>query len=74
MASLEFLKGATRGLREEWMEGNLKGDYLRLMPGLCLEDRMNWYPSSRWGRAIWLVLGGRLWSACTFQQELKGSW
>ena len=31
MASLEFLKGATRGLREEWMEGNLKGDYLRLM-------------------------------------------
>ena len=24
MASLEFLKGATRGLREEWMEGNLK--------------------------------------------------
>ena len=29
MASLEFLKGATRGLQEEWMEGNLKGDYLR---------------------------------------------
>ena len=27
MASLEFLKGATRGLREEWMEGNLKGVY-----------------------------------------------
>ena len=24
MASLEFMKGATRGLREEWMEGNLK--------------------------------------------------
>ena len=39
--SLEFLKGATRGLQEEWMGGNLKGDYLRLMPGLCLEDRMN---------------------------------
>ena len=38
MASLEFLKGAPMGLREEWMEGNLKGDYLRLMPGLCLED------------------------------------
>ena len=32
MASLEFLKGATRGLREEWMEGNLKGNYLRLCP------------------------------------------
>ena len=29
-----------QGLREEWMEGNLKGDYLRLMPALCLEDRM----------------------------------
>ena len=28
MASLEFLKSATRGLREEWMEGNLKEDYL----------------------------------------------
>ena len=36
MASLEFLKGATRGLREEWMEGNLKGDYLRLMPEFSL--------------------------------------
>ena len=35
MASLEFMKGATRGLREKWMEGN----YLRLMPGLSLEDR-----------------------------------
>ena len=32
------------------MEGNLKGDYLRLMPGLCLEDRMNWYESLRWWR------------------------
>ena len=31
MAPLEFFKVATRGLREEWMEGNLKGDYLRLM-------------------------------------------
>ena len=62
MVSLEFLKGATRGLRKEWIEGNLKGDYLRLMPGLCLEDRMNSYASSRWRRVIWLVLGGRLWS------------
>ena len=24
----EFLKGASRGLREEWMEGNLKGDLI----------------------------------------------
>ena len=23
---------------EEWMEGNLKGNYLRLIPGLCLEN------------------------------------
>ena len=37
------------------MEGNLKGDYLRLMPRLCLEERMNWYASSRWRRVI------RLW-------------
>ena len=43
MASLEsLLKGATRVLREEWMEGNLKGNYLRLIPGLCLDNRMNW--------------------------------
>ena len=35
IASLEFLKSATRGLQEEWMKGNLIGDYLRLMPGLC---------------------------------------
>ena len=34
----EFTKGATRGLQEGWMEGN----YLRLMPGLSLEDRTNW--------------------------------
>jgi len=47
MASVEFLKGATKGLREEWKEGNLKEDYLRLIPGLCLEDRTNWYASSR---------------------------
>ena len=40
MTSLELLNGATRGLQEEWMEENLKGDYLSLMPGLCLEDRM----------------------------------
>ena len=33
----EFMKGGTRGLREGWMEGN----YLRLMPGLSLEDRTN---------------------------------
>ena len=59
MASLEFLKGATRRLWEEWMEGNIKGDYLRLMPGLCLEDRMNWYASSRWWRVIWLVHSNR---------------
>ena len=26
---------------EEWMEGNLKGNYLRLILGLCLEDRTN---------------------------------
>ena len=31
MESVEFLKGAIRGLQMEWMEGNLKGDYLRLM-------------------------------------------
>ena len=39
MVSLEFLKGATKGLQEEWMEGNLKGNYLKLIPELCLEDR-----------------------------------
>ena len=34
----KVIKGATRGLREGWMKGN----YLRLMPGLSLEDRTNW--------------------------------
>jgi len=33
------MKGATRGLREGWMKEN----YLRLMPGLSVEDRTNWY-------------------------------
>ena len=37
----EFLKGAPSGLREEWMKGNLKGNYLRLIPGLYLEDGRN---------------------------------
>ena len=50
----------------------MEGNYLRLMPGLSLEDRTNWYASSRWRRVIWSVLGGRLWSTRTFQQELKG--
>ena len=31
-------QGVARG---EGMEGNLKGNYLRLIPGLCLEERMN---------------------------------
>jgi hypothetical protein len=31
VSTLEFLKGATKELREEWMEGNLKGDYLRFL-------------------------------------------
>ena len=56
--------------RDGWMEGN----YLRLMPGLSIEDRTNWYASSRWRRVIWSVLAGRLWSTRTFQQELKGRW
>ena len=33
-------------------EGKLSGDYLRLMPGLCLEDRMNYEASSRWWRVM----------------------
>jgi hypothetical protein len=39
------LKGVTRGLRErkvggeEGMERKLNGNYLRLIPGLCLEDK-----------------------------------
>ena len=37
----EFMKGVTRGLWDGWIEGN----YLRLMPGLCLEDRRNWLAS-----------------------------
>ena len=42
-----FMKGATRGLRDRkqekvgGLEGKLSGDYLKLIPGLCLEDRMN---------------------------------
>ena len=44
----EFLKGATRVAREEGgrgkegTEGKLNRNYLRLIPGMCLEDRMNW--------------------------------
>ena len=30
------------GTRKEGMKGNLKGNYMRLIPGLCLENRMNW--------------------------------
>ena len=71
MESLEIFKGATRGLQEEWMEGN--GDYLSLMPELCLKDRMNWYTSSRWWWVIWLVLGGRLWSTTGIKRELVRS-
>ena len=54
------------------MQGNFLKVNLRIMPGLFLEDRTNWYASSRWQRVIRLALGGKLWSTHTFQQELKG--
>ena len=44
MASHEFFTSVTREIargRGEGMEGKLSGDYLRLILGLCLEDRTN---------------------------------
>ena len=38
MASLRVFERCTRGLGERKGCGNLKGNYLRLIPGLCLED------------------------------------
>ena len=38
MAPCEYHQGV-EGV--EGMEGNSKGNYLRLIPGLCLEDRTN---------------------------------
>ena len=37
-------KGGITRVFERWkvFEGYLKGNYLRLIPGLCLEDRINW--------------------------------
>ena len=46
MASLEFLKGATRGLQEEWIEGNLKENYLRLKYSYFGIFVSTWYISS----------------------------
>ena len=49
MASHEnFLKVLPGGCKkgrggEEGMEGKLNGNYLMLIPGLCLEDRRNWW-------------------------------
>ena len=63
------MKDATRGLQDRkrgrvgGLEGKLRGDYLRLLPGLCLEDRTNSQANSR------LVLGGRFWSIHTFQRN-----
>ena len=38
----EFMKGATRGVGRGMDRRKFKGNYLRLMSGLCLEDRTNW--------------------------------
>jgi hypothetical protein len=37
----EFLKGATRGFKRGRDGEKFKRSYLRLIPGLCLEDRTN---------------------------------
>ena len=45
--SERFRKVPPSGLRDrkgegvEGMEGKLNGNYMKLIPGLCLEDRMN---------------------------------
>ena len=65
----EFLKGVTRGLREEWMEGNLKGNYLRLIPGLN-----EFIDKFKMAAGNMVSIRGWLWSTHTFQQESKGSW
>ena len=65
--------GCETGIGEgvEGMEEKLNVNHLRTIPGPYLKDRMNWEASSRCRPVMWLVLGGRLWSIRTFQQELK---
>jgi hypothetical protein len=56
--------GKVRGLEE---------NYLRLIPGLCLDNRTNSWASFRWQWVIWLVLGAGSGLPSAFQQELKGN-
>ena len=62
-------KEQEKGGKDE-MKRKYKGNYLRLIPELCLEERMNWQASFRRRWVMWLILG----STRIFQQELKVSW
>ena len=50
------MKGATRELREGWLEGN----YLRLMPGLSLEDRTNLVGKFKMGASDLVSIRGQI--------------
>ena len=60
----QFWVRATRGRnRKKGGMGEMEGwkvNYLRLIPGLCLEDEMNWWESSRWWQLIWFHQMGPL--------------
>ena len=55
------MKGATRGVQEEWMEGNLKKKILRLIPGLCLEDEL--VGKFKMAAGDMVCIRGRLWNS-----------
>ena len=57
------MKGATRGLREEWMEVNAR----------TVSRRQNELVG-KFKMAVGDKVSIRLWSTCTFQQESKGIW
>ena len=57
------------------MEGKLNGNYLKVIPRLCLKRGQNELIGNfQMVSGDVISIRGRLWSISTFQQELKKSW
>ena len=77
MVSCELWRSATRvGVRQEKGRsgGEIKWKLSEVNTRAVFIGQNKLIGEFKMAAVIWLVLGDRLWSKCTFQQEFKGSW
>ena len=76
MASLEFMKGASRGLREEWMVdgGKFKRRLSEVNVRAVSRGQNELVCKFKMAAGDMVSIRGQVMSTRTFQQELKGSW